>query len=74
MHLWWLVLKQKGKRLVNRFGFNDVVIVEREDEMTWHSRELIEERCQERFDRWRLSDLERSEHRFSPPRGRGQPG
>ena len=49
MHLWWQVLEQKGEGIVNRFGINDVVVVEDEDEIVRDGGDFIEQGCQNRF-------------------------
>jgi hypothetical protein len=47
------VLEQKGEGAVNRFGINDVVVVENEDEMVRDGGDFIEQGRQDCFDgRW----------------------
>src|SRR5687767_4545055 len=65
VHLWWLVLEQKGEGLVNRFGINHVIVVQDENEFVWDGSDFIEQGGQNRFN-WRgLGGLKYSQHPFS---------
>ena len=65
VHLGWQVLEQKGEGLVNRFGINQVVVVQDEDEIVRDGGDFIEQGRQNRFGwRW-LRGLEHSQHPFS---------
>src|SRR5262245_54351106 len=56
------MLKQKGKGMVNWFGFKNVVIVEDEDEMVFYGGDVIEQGRQKHFNWWELRGLERTQH------------
>ena len=46
VHLPGQVLKQESEGLVNRFGFNRVVIIQDKDEMVRDGGNIIEQSCQ----------------------------
>ena len=64
VHLWRQMLQQKRESLVHRFGVDDMVVVEDEDDTVRESRDLVEQGRQHRFDRWRLGRLEHAQHPF----------
>ena len=57
------MLEQKGDGMVNRFGINQVVVVEDEDEIIGNGCDFIEQGCQNHFGWRRLRGLE---HRQQP--------
>src|SRR5690606_16018041 len=50
MHLWRQVLQQKGQRLVNRLGIDQVIVVEDQYELIPGGGDVIDEGGQDRFD------------------------
>src|SRR5674476_1332244 len=63
------MLQQKRESFVHRFGVDDMVVVEDEDETVWESRDLVEQSRQHRFGRWRLGRLEHTQHPLPDIRG-----
>ena len=74
VHLRRQVLEQKGEGLVHRFGVDQVVVVQDEDEVSGHGGDLVEQGRQDRFDGRRLGGLERSQHPCSDIRPRSSAG
>ncbi len=65
MHLGGQMLEQKGERVVNSPGINQMIVVKDEDEGILDGGDVIQQRCQNRFGGWRLGGLE--------PRRRARP-
>ncbi len=65
VHPWWQVLDQKGEGIVDRFGIDDVVVVEDENEIVRDGGALVEQGRQGRFGWRRLRGPERTQHAFS---------
>ena len=65
VHLWRQVFEQKGEGFVNRFGINQMVVVQDKDEIVREGGDFIEQGCQNRFGWRRLRGLEHSQHPFS---------
>ena len=58
-------LDQKGKRIVNRLGINDMVIIQHEDKRILDGGDVIEQRRQNRLGGRRLRRLERAQDSFT---------
>ena len=65
VHPWRQVLEQKGEGVVDRFGVDNVVVVEDEDEIVRDRVNFIKQGRQGRFDWWWLRGLELTQHPFS---------
>ncbi len=52
VHVWGQVFDEIGEGLVNRFGIQNVVVVQDEDEMVLYGGQVIEQGRQQRFG-WR---------------------
>jgi hypothetical protein len=55
-------LNQKGERLVNRPGIQQVVVVKHQDRRLRQRGDLVEQHRQEGINRWRLRGLMRPHH------------
>ena len=62
MHLGRQVVEQKGEGLVNRWGIDQVVIVQDEDKIVRDGGDFIEQGRQQRFSWRRLRGLEHAQH------------
>jgi hypothetical protein len=69
VHPWRQVLDQKGEGIVNRFGIDDVVVVQDEDEIVRDGGDLVEQDRQNRLGWWWLGRLEHAQHPLSNVRG-----
>ena len=50
VHPWRQMVEQKGDGIVNRLGFDNVVVVEDEAQVVWEARDFIEQGGQNQFD------------------------
>ena len=65
VHLWRQVLDQEGEGIVDRFGIDNVVVVEDEDEIVRDGGDFVEQGRQDRFGRRGPRGSEDPQHAFS---------
>ena len=65
MHLWWQVIDQKGDGVVNPLVVHQIIIIEYEDQIVREEVDFIEQRRENRFDRWQGRGSEYLHHPLS---------
>jgi hypothetical protein len=65
VHLGWQVLEQKAKRIINRSGINQMIVIQDKEQRGREGGDFIEQGCKKGVSWRRLRRLKRGQHAFA---------